>query len=85
MSSSKCVCTYSYVLKFQRVFSSHNSMYRTYWMNRLQSLDAAKHGQILVTMNPLWEPAPETVVQEFDYTHPLYNAEVRFDMLVFFL
>jgi uncharacterized protein len=44
----------------------------TYWMNKLQNLDPAK--PLFVTMNPLREPAPETVYASFDYEHPLFDT-----------
>ena len=47
-------------------------------MNRLQNIDPAKHGQIFVTMNPLFEPDADKMVEEYSYTHPLYNQEVGF-------
>lgn len=43
----------------------------TYWMNRLQSLDAAE--PLFVTLNPVREPAPETIIREFAYTHPFFD------------
>ncbi|RKP24319.1 hypothetical protein SYNPS1DRAFT_29913, partial [Syncephalis pseudoplumigaleata] len=46
----------------------------TYWMNRLQNIDPAKHGQIFVTVNPPFEPRKETVFGEWDYDHPVYTA-----------
>lgn len=43
----------------------------TYWMNRLQSLDIGR--PIFVTLNPVREPAKETIIGEFDYTHPYFD------------
>ncbi len=43
----------------------------TYWMNRLQSLDPAS--PLFVTLNPVREPAPGTIVGEFDYAHPFFD------------
>ncbi|MCG8544510.1 MAG: FAD-dependent oxidoreductase [Alphaproteobacteria bacterium] len=43
----------------------------TYWMNRLQSLDRTE--PLFVTLNPVREPAPGTVIREFDYTHPYFD------------
>jgi uncharacterized protein len=45
----------------------------TYWMNRLQSLDPAE--PLFVTLNPIREPAPGTVIREFNYTHPVFNGD----------
>ena len=43
----------------------------TYWMNRLQSLDPSE--PLFVTLNPIREPAPGTVIQAFDYSHPYFD------------
>lgn len=43
----------------------------TYWMNRLQSLDAST--PIFVTLNPVHAPAAGTIIREFDYTHPFFD------------
>jgi len=43
----------------------------TYWMNRLQSLDPAH--PLFVTLNPAHEPAQESVIREFEYTHPFFD------------
>ncbi len=44
----------------------------TYWMNRLQSLNETD--PLFVTLNPSREPAPETIIREFDYTHPFFDT-----------
>lgn len=44
----------------------------TYWMNRLQPL-ATDH-PLLVTLNPLREPRPDSVLYETDYEHPIFDA-----------
>ena len=43
----------------------------TYWMNELQSL---KGPPLFVSLNPALEPAPETVLGEWDYEHPVFNG-----------
>jgi predicted NAD/FAD-binding protein len=43
----------------------------TYWMNRLQRLDAA--GDYFVSLNPPREPAGDQVIAAFDYMHPLFD------------
>ena len=43
----------------------------TYWMNLLQSLDQTT--PLFVTLNPAYEPKAETIIQEFDYTHPFFD------------
>ena len=43
----------------------------TYWMNRLQGLDPA--APLFVTLNPVHEPRPDTVMGTFDYAHPFFD------------
>lgn len=45
----------------------------TYWMNRLQSLNPDE--PLFVTLNPIHEPAPRTIIREFDYRHPFFDAK----------
>ena len=45
----------------------------TYWMNRLQSID--HNFPLFVTLNPTREPRPEMVHDEFEYSHPHYDAQ----------
>ena len=44
----------------------------TYWMNQLQGLDPAH--PLFVTLNPVREPAPGTLLREFNYTHPFFDT-----------
>ncbi|MBV1788164.1 NAD(P)/FAD-dependent oxidoreductase [Marinobacterium sp. D7] len=44
----------------------------TYWMNRLQPL--ATDRDIFVSLNPLVEPAPGSIVRTFFYDHPAFGA-----------
>lgn len=44
----------------------------TYWLNRLQPLPVAT--PVLVSLNPLIEADPATVLAEFDYAHPVFDA-----------
>ena len=43
----------------------------TYWLNRLQPLPFAT--DVLVSLNPLSEPAPERTIAVFDYEHPVFD------------
>ena len=45
----------------------------TYWMNRLQPLPFST--QLFETLNPPVEPAKQTVIAEFEYSHPLLNVD----------
>ncbi|KAL0941215.1 amine oxidase [Colletotrichum truncatum] len=47
----------------------------TYNMNILQHIPRETFGDVLVTMNPLHEPNPDTVQAAFTYRHPLYTPE----------
>ena len=55
--------------------SSHNRVLQpasvTYWMNRLQGLDADQ--DFFVSLNPLVEPDPSTVMASFRYAHPRFD------------
>jgi uncharacterized protein len=44
----------------------------TYWMNRLQGIDASK--PLFVTLNPDREPKAGTVFGEWEYAHPQFDA-----------
>jgi uncharacterized protein len=44
----------------------------TYWLNRLQPLPFKQ--PVLVSLNPLDEPAPGQLIAEFDYEHPVFDA-----------
>lgn len=68
----------------RRVWSSWNYLAATgaagtervsvsYWMNRLQGLPGDR--QFFVSLNPLREPRPETVVAEMTYHHPVFDAD----------
>jgi predicted NAD/FAD-binding protein len=45
----------------------------SYWMNRLQGIDASK--PLFVTLNPDREPRPELVFGEFSYDHPQFGSD----------
>ncbi len=44
----------------------------TYWMNRLQNLDCGR--DIFVTLNPIEPVRSEDIIAEFDYEHPVFDA-----------
>jgi len=46
------------------------------WLNLIQHLSVAKHGQIFLTLNPPFEPDPDLVFKEFLYDHPVLDANV---------
>ncbi|KAI1497402.1 amine oxidase [Biscogniauxia marginata] len=45
----------------------------TYNMNILQHIPREAFGDVLVTLNPIQEPKPETVQGRYAYSHPLYT------------
>ena len=56
----------------------------TYWMNKLQSIEANKH--YLVTLNPYQEINPSKIIKMMTYHHPVFdndaiNAQSRLDEL----
>ncbi|KAK0191228.1 hypothetical protein F5146DRAFT_590504 [Armillaria mellea] len=49
----------------------------TFGMNALQHLPYAKHGPVLVTLNPPYEPRPEMIIGRWKYDHPLLDANAK--------
>ncbi|KAI0339011.1 FAD/NAD-binding domain-containing protein [Trametopsis cervina] len=45
------------------------------WMNALQHIPEHKHGPVLVTLNPPFEPRAESVVGRYAYDHPVLDAK----------
>lgn len=45
----------------------------TYWMNRLQHIPETT--PLFVTLNPPESPAPDTVVHQEDYDHPIFDTK----------
>ncbi|HEV2111103.1 MAG TPA: FAD-dependent oxidoreductase, partial [Gammaproteobacteria bacterium] len=45
----------------------------TYWMNRLQALSCER--DYFVSLNPLTEPKPESIIYETAYSHPVFTRE----------
>lgn len=63
----------------RRVWSSWNYLGATeqgasvtYWMNSLQSIDPAT--PMFVSVNPVVDPDPQSIIQEFDYAHPFFDV-----------
>lgn len=44
-------------------------------MNDLQHISEKKHGSILVTLNPPFEPQADTIAGRWAYDHPVLNSE----------
>ncbi|KAF9062260.1 hypothetical protein BDP27DRAFT_1300480, partial [Rhodocollybia butyracea] len=47
----------------------------TFNMNELQHLPASKHGPVLITLNPAFEPRPESILSRWSYDHPLVDSQ----------
>lgn len=45
----------------------------TYWMNRLQNLEASV--PLFVSLNPIREPRPDLVHGRFEFAHPQFDAD----------
>ncbi|KAI8949524.1 amine oxidase [Xylaria longipes] len=45
----------------------------TYNMNAIQHIPRKAFGDVLVTLNPIYEPKAETVQGRYSYSHPLYT------------
>jgi predicted NAD/FAD-binding protein len=67
--------------KLRNVWSSWNYMSGggadprvsvSYWLNRLQPLPVST--PVFLSLNPLLEPRGETMLGEFDYSHPVFDA-----------
>jgi predicted NAD/FAD-binding protein len=43
----------------------------TYWLNRLQPLPFRR--QVLLSLNPLFEPRPDQTIASFAYAHPIFD------------
>ena len=52
--------------------STKNEPEVSYWLNRLQGLDASE--DVFLTLNPVSPPRPEHCVTTFDYEHPLFDT-----------
>lgn len=50
-----------------------NALTVTYWMNRLQSIP--EDHPLFVTLNPAKEPEARSILQTFDYQHPLFDGK----------
>lgn len=44
----------------------------SYWMNSLQQLQTKQ--DVFVTLNPIRDPDPASIVGTFDYQHPMFNS-----------
>ncbi|KAJ3124491.1 hypothetical protein HK098_001102 [Nowakowskiella sp. JEL0407] len=67
--------SWNYLTKVDKVTKAQQ-LSLSYWMNKLQPyVDEKIFGPVVVTLNPLWEPAKDKILGEYNYTHPLYTSE----------
>jgi hypothetical protein len=63
--------------EFEEKESKEHKVCVTYWMNRLQPhIPESSHGDIFLTLNPINEPDPALVIEEFQYDHPVYSPNL---------
>ncbi|KAH7101610.1 FAD/NAD(P)-binding domain-containing protein [Auriculariales sp. MPI-PUGE-AT-0066] len=67
--------TSSYEQKDGSKGANVSDMSLTYGMNTLQHLDENRHGPVLVTLNPPFEPAADKVVGRWKYEHPVLDTK----------
>ncbi|KAI9848246.1 MAG: hypothetical protein M1838_000602 [Thelocarpon superellum] len=69
---------WNYITRSSATSSNIDQVCLTYWMNLLQHIPEDRFGPVLVTLNPLFDPAPALTQGRWDYAHPLYTpAAVR--------
>lgn len=51
--------------------TDHEQMSVTYWMNSLQNID--RRTPLFLTLNPCREPAADTVLGRYSYSHPYFD------------
>lgn len=73
--SRKAWSSWNYITKSSATSSNVDQVCLTYNMNILQHIPEATFGNVLVTLNPLHLPDPDTVQGRYTYSHPLYNTK----------
>jgi len=64
--------SWNYMARGEDARGSEAGVALSYWMNRLQPLGVRK--PVILSLNPLDEPAPETVLGSWSYDHPAFDA-----------
>ncbi len=70
-SRKRAHASWNYFSETAEVVASGLSL--TYYLNRLQPLGVET--PLLVTLNPVRDPAPASVIGRMSYTHPLFSAD----------
>lgn len=52
----------------------------TDWMNELQHISEETYGPVLVTLNPPFDPDPETLGGRYEYDHPVLGMKVSLEL-----
>lgn len=81
--SRKAWSSWNYITESSATSSNVDQVCLTYNMNILQHIPETTFGNVLVTLNPLHDPDPDTVQGRYTYSHPLYNtAAIRSQSLL---
>lgn len=73
-SNKRCWAAWNYTAQAKRNTAAQDCVSVSYLINRLQPLPSALSDiPIIVTLNPLREPDPNTVLQEIRYAHPVFD------------
>jgi predicted NAD/FAD-binding protein len=72
--SRKAWSSWNYITESSATSSNVDQVCLTYNMNILQHIPQATFGHVLVTLNPLHDPNPDSVQGRYTYSHPLYNT-----------
>jgi predicted NAD/FAD-binding protein len=81
--SRKAWSSWNYITESSATSSNVDQVCLTYNMNILQHIPEDMFGNVLVTLNPLHLPDPDSVQGRYTYSHPLYNtAAIRSQSLL---
>lgn len=67
--------SWNYITRWGAQPNNVDAVCLTYDLNTLQHIPRTPFGDVLVTLNPLRPPRPETVRAEFEYAHLVYTRE----------
>ncbi|CCU77191.1 putative FAD dependent oxidoreductase [Blumeria hordei DH14] len=69
----KAWTSWNYITKSSPTSANIDQVCLTYNMNILQHIPTSVFGDVLVTLNPLQLPHPDSIQGTYSYSHPLYN------------
>lgn len=67
--------SWNYITRSVSLSSKASTVCLTYNMNILQHIPRSEYGDVLVTLNPLWQPKSDLVQGVWTYHHPLYSPQ----------